>query len=370
GYVMFNFYQPLFSYLAAFLTWIFHHPVLGLNSACFIVVFLSGVAMYIAVKDWFGHDAALVSAIAYLFSPYHILELYVRAAYAELTSFIFFPLILWALYRLSKTFQRRYFILGIVFLSGLILAHQLSNFIFFPFMIGYLLFLCGAEPKTYSNQYLFLSLLMIFLAFSITSFFWVPALLEKKFVNMDILVKGQFNYRWHFLYPYQLFKARWNYGYSCPGPYDGMDFHLGYAHILLVIISFVFFIKKYKDSKQVVKFFIIFAVMAIIAVFFTLPFSSRIWERIPLMHFVQFPWRYLMIVSFAISVLVGAWAFFKIPYQKYFLAFAIGLIFLINISYCHPPTSKNIDFQKGFDSGRYNSPLDHVEFISIWTKRV
>ena len=43
----------------------------------------------------------------------------------------------------------------------------------------------------------------------------------------------------HFVYLHQLFYSPWGYGFSVPGPNDGMSFALGWSHLLLVVVVWV-----------------------------------------------------------------------------------------------------------------------------------
>ena len=96
GYPFWIVYGPL----ATFVGELFHHflglgfeesvkAVLGLS------ILLSGLAMYGFVRSWLGRNAGLVAAVAYMTIPYHLVDVYVRAAMAESVALIFLPLALW-----------------------------------------------------------------------------------------------------------------------------------------------------------------------------------------------------------------------------------------------------------------------------------
>ncbi len=96
GYPFWIVYGPL----ATFLGELFHHfggldfeasvkAVLGLS------VILSGLAMYGFARSWLGRGAGLVAAVAYMTIPYHLVDVFVRAAMAESLALAFLPLALW-----------------------------------------------------------------------------------------------------------------------------------------------------------------------------------------------------------------------------------------------------------------------------------
>ncbi len=59
-------------------------------------IIASGLAMYGYVRSWLGRNAGLVAAVAYVFLPYRLVEVYVRASLAEYVALIWLPLILWS----------------------------------------------------------------------------------------------------------------------------------------------------------------------------------------------------------------------------------------------------------------------------------
>lgn len=103
GYSWNIFYSPL----TAFLPLIF--KILGLSfTACiklfmFLVVFLSGYFMYISTKKITkNNNMAIIAGILYIFAPYRLTDMYIRNALAELTSFIFLPLVFLGLYNIFE----------------------------------------------------------------------------------------------------------------------------------------------------------------------------------------------------------------------------------------------------------------------------
>jgi len=53
------------------------------------------------------------------------------------------------------------------------------------------------------------------------------------------------------------------------------------------------------------------ALTAIILLFMTLDFSLPFWEQLPLIRFVQFPWRFVGRAALPIAILAGAFILFR-----------------------------------------------------------
>ena len=91
GYPFWIVYAPLATYLGQ----AFHLLGFGWEASVKLVFCLSivasGLAMYGFVASWAGRRAGLVAAVAYIYIPYHLVDLYVRAALAESVALIFLP---------------------------------------------------------------------------------------------------------------------------------------------------------------------------------------------------------------------------------------------------------------------------------------
>ncbi len=96
GYPFFIVYGPL----ATFVGELFHRFLgLGFEASVKAVlalsIIVSGFAMYGFVRSWLGRNAGLVAAVAFMAIPYHLVDVYVRAALAESVALAFLPLALW-----------------------------------------------------------------------------------------------------------------------------------------------------------------------------------------------------------------------------------------------------------------------------------
>ena len=96
GYPFWIVYGPLSTFVGE----LFHHfGGLGFEDSVKAVlalsILLSGLAMYGFVRSWLGRNAGLVAAVAYMAIPYHLVDVYVRAAVAESVALVFLPLALW-----------------------------------------------------------------------------------------------------------------------------------------------------------------------------------------------------------------------------------------------------------------------------------
>ena len=96
GYPFFNIYPPGAFYLGE----AFHLLGLDFVTATKLVfglgIVLSGLTMYLFARRLWGRAGGLVAAVAYMYVPYRLVDVYVRGAQAESLIFAAFPLAMWA----------------------------------------------------------------------------------------------------------------------------------------------------------------------------------------------------------------------------------------------------------------------------------
>ncbi|MEI8176794.1 MAG: 6-pyruvoyl-tetrahydropterin synthase-related protein, partial [Candidatus Omnitrophota bacterium] len=340
GYPLFNFYPPLFYYAADLLVNVRVGLVNAINLTCIFFLIGSGVSMYILTREFFGRACAFLSAIAYLYAPYHICDIYVRGSFAEASAFIFFPLIIWALYKTHMTMRPLFLVLSAVSIGGLMLTHNIMAMLFVPIVFVYIGYLFVTDPRP-GKKPLAVSLIAFLLGVALAAFFWLPAIAEKDAVRSTNFTGGFYQYTNHFVYPDQLIFSRWGYGESVPGRGDTMSFQVGIIQIMLSIAAIALVRAIYVRRRESGKQLIFFTALLGGALLCTTVVSLPLWRVVPLLKFTQFPWRFLAIVNFAAAFLAGG-ACFVCPkkIKVAVVAVAVALLVAVNIGYCRPDPVK------------------------------
>jgi hypothetical protein len=334
GFPLFNFYPPL-PYLIGSFFRIFTIAFTDVAKILFSLSFTaSGISMYFFAKAMFGKASqkfakmgAFVSAVFYIWAPYHSVDVFVRGAMNEAWALVFFPLILWTAYRLitEKSGTEKWFF-GLTFSwVGLFLSHNLMVMIFSPiFVLWCLIFIWRSK-----NWKRILNLAGVgILILCLSAFFTVPAIFEQQYVQVNTLVSGYYEYIAHFVTINQLLISRfWGYGASVWGPIDGMPFPVGHFHWIASLIILGYLVVRYLKKRETDELSVaLFSLIVIgwIATFMCHSRSTFIWQHVKPLGFVQFPWRFLTISTFAFSFAAGAIVLFLSKFKK-------ALIYLVVI---------------------------------------
>ena len=346
GYPLLNFYPPLIYYVAQIFRALGISVLGSLNWVIATGVWLSALCMYVFGKDFWGRTGGVVCAVAYVYIPYRMVNLYVRGAIPEFYAMTFMPVIFWSVYQLVCTRRYRYLVIGGISYGFIIMSHNVTA-VFFTFcLIGYSLFLLFEERRAGSIYGTLLRqsgmvILTAVLGIGLSAVYWLPAMIEKQFVQISGLYTDYHDVAVHFVYFLQFFSRFWGYGGSGAGPRDGMSFQLGIEHLLLVAVTVavVFVLRRtYPRQRDHVIFYV---ALSVILVFAMLSPSLVIWRTLPLIQFISFPWRLLSLTAFALSFLCGGiglinfdqrWAFGNRIVQ----GIVIGWLLVLTVGYCRP----------------------------------
>lgn len=363
GYPLFNFYAPLAYYAGGFFTLLGFDTLLATKIMMGLGILFSGIFMYFLAREFWGEIGGIISGLFYVYVPYHALDIYVRGAVGEFWAYAFVPLMTLGFYKVFQKRTWKWGVVGSIGYSGVILSHNLTALMFSPFLITLMVILSyfsyHRDKNILTTYYL---LLTAALGLAIAAFYWMPALFEMRFTNIFSQIGGGANFNDHFICINQLWSSSWGFGGSAPGCIlDGMSFQIGKLHVLVAFSTLLLFILPrlfkriahdndtyYYSSNIIIPFSL---TGFIVSVILTLDVSKTLWETIPLMAFLQYPWRFLLLVSFFSSLLAGSVIWFleqefeKSKYLNTVVYLSAGvLVFLLlffNVKLFSPQTVVN-----------------------------
>lgn len=373
GYPLFNFYPPMPYIVGQFYRTLDFSFMNSVKLSAVTQIILATFFMYLLGKAIFGEIGGLLSALFYTYAPYHALNIYVRGAYNEAWSSVFFPLIFYFSYQLIKTNKNKNIVGIAAGFAGLFLSHNPMVLTFTPFFLAWSLFWLIIEKKIVFSKKIFKQIPLFFkflfsglFALSLTAFFTLPLIFETKYVKIQSMFEGYYHYSIHFASVSQLFISNfWSDGPSVWGPNDGMSFMVGYLHwvipLLIVLFSFFLLIKKKSlDQKIIISLFLL--ALGLFSIFMVHNKSTFLWQIFTPIQKIQFPWRFLNHSVFLLSLSVGVLPFIFKKYinQKLMIIatiFTIVVLISINLNYFHPITSGPLTDEQKFSGKAWNNQI-------------
>ncbi len=312
GYPFFSYYAALPYYLVGLLAL----TGLDLLTALKLVQTLGFVAAALGMYGWMyrvarSRWAAWLAAVAYAVAPFHLVNVYVRGdSLSEFYAFIFYPLILWALegirdsrfeIRDSQSIVRNLpsaicnlqFSAAALAFAGLILTHNLSALIFFPFILLYLVMLAWREKKDHWRV-LGIGTLALGLGFLLSAWFWLPALAELGQVQLGPSTQDYFHYSRHFR-TCNLVQDRFLFDYSTTaGDTARSPFAMGAVQAGFAVLGGLVLVARCLRRRLDARWAFVLIGLLVSTAMIT-PLSKPLWDRLPLLPVVQFPWRFLSV---------------------------------------------------------------------------
>ena len=336
GQAMFNFYSAFPYYLGALIRLATPLSIMATVKTLFLIsLVLSAIGMYLLAKEFWGKLGGILSAVLYSYAPYHALDIFVRGALSESFALSILPFLWLSFYRLVKNPGYKYLATTSIALFFLLTTHNISSLIYAPFTILWVSFWIITSKNWKSVKYIFLSGM---LGVGLSSFFLLPAIFEQSLIQTEYLTSEYSDYHAHFVSLKQLFLQRsWGFGPSIFGPYDDLSFQIGWPHWwLAVLTSFIAFFWIYK--RRFLQALIVFGLLSffLLSAFLTHPRSFFIWDALPLLKFVQFPWRFLSLVIFFLSFACGTLARPNWFFRKGLIIFIIILTIGLNLKFFKP----------------------------------
>ncbi len=361
GHPILEFLYPLPSYLASFFHFFGFTLVNSVKLVFGISFILSGLAMYLFIKELLNDDkAALFAGLLYVIAPYRFVDLYVRGAIGEHVAFIFVPLIFYLLLKLSKYYSKWYLIGGTFSFASLNLAHNAISLMFIPLFFMYALFLIlQLKNKT---QLLIRYLFLILLGFGLSAFFLIPAFIEGKYTLRDIVTGGG-EYMASFVIWKDFFYSAWSYGGTL-----FLSKQIGIIHWIGIFCSIIVTYTLYRNKNKLWIISLGSLFIFWVTLFLMTSASNPIWQSITILQKFQFPWRFLSVAVF-LSALMGG-ILLSLILSKYkkavLLVFVAGLL-VANKDYWH--AQGFLQKEESFYSGIYNGTTDTGESAPIWSVR-
>lgn len=321
GYPFFNIYGPLSHFLAELLLHFFNFSHTAAIETIFALsIVASAAAMYAYMRSWLGSVAGLLAALTYVYIPYHLLNLYVRANLAESMAFVWLPLCLWTVRQAVIQPRLRWVVGAAVSYAGLMLTSNLVIVLFTPVLGAYVLtlILVYSIPDYGTPVQLPLAVrlkrwlrsalppgLGLLAGLGLSALFWLPAFVERNDVRVDQWFADRYDFRPNFVYFFQFFSPRWDFGVSQAGPDDPFSFQIGVAPLALAVIGVLTLWPLLRQQRWEIGFFV---TVALLSTSMMLPVAAPLWE-LPvvggILNSAQFPWRWLSITALCVSVLAG-----------------------------------------------------------------
>lgn len=325
------FSQQTVAYLGALLLFLIPNTLTVFDILIFVFAFLSGLAFYTLLREYFDRTSSLVSTLLFFFAPYRIINVYIRGAIPEFAASLFLPLILLSIKRWVEERKEIYYIVLILCLALLFLTHPISAIVFSVFVAIYFLLLVR---KRKDRVAIVLRMVVgVILALGIASYYLLPLTKEISYLNQgaykSIFVENSS------LNLTSIFKEKITIN----------DYlHIGSLEGIILLVGFIYLIRKISKKVEINPLLIASGISFVIYFFCLLRFSEPMFIWSSILGNIQHQWRFLsgiifippIFVAFVLSklrkrirvcfllLIIGFLIIFRIPGVKAFKYINVG----------------------------------------------
>ena len=291
-----RFYPPLAYYAVALFRSFTESWTTALALTICFWFFIGGLGVYLLARESFSEKASVVAALVFMAMPYHVNQVYNAGLFAEFAGLAILPFC-FLLVRRTILLGRIVDFAGLsIFYSMLILAHLPLAMIG---SIGLLVYTTAMLGRARSGLALLKLSASVAMALVASSFYWVRMVSELSLVSHTLpkFTDRFYDFQQNFLASVLYLPAS-QYGETSAW-FTDLLFAITLA---MVIPAFTVFWLSAKTRKREV---LPLVAVLITALFLSTPLSVWLWEHVDLLAKIQFPWRFLGLMSLAGSVLIA-----------------------------------------------------------------
>jgi 6-pyruvoyl-tetrahydropterin synthase related domain len=256
-----------------------------------ICVVIAGMAMWFFARQHLSRRRAIAAGLCFAANPYHFALIYYRSAYAELLVSAFFPLIVAGAFGVWRGKWSQVVLLAFSFAA--IWLTNAPAAVITTYSLALLLVVGSIVYR--SVRPLWFGSVAMLAGFGLAAFYTLPAWWEQPWIQISGAISTTYN-------------AEHNFLFTRANDPDFIQFNWKISAIAVVLItlttSAVACSRKLRRERQQLWWAVV--VLAIFSVFLMLPLSAFIWRRLPELLYLQFPWRWLLVLGFAFAFLTGA----------------------------------------------------------------
>jgi len=289
GEPRFLFYPPASWTLGAALSAVFPWT-LAASIYIWIALVAAGLSMFTLAQKWLDRRDAVFAAALYVANPYHLVIVYWRSAFAELLASCLLPLMLLLVLKAAEEGWR-----VVVPLSLVLTAAWLTNApaaLMIHYSVALLLVVMAWKQRSWRP--LAIGAVAVALGAALSAFYLLPAIYEQKWINIAQAVSAGSRPQDNFLF-----------SHTSDADHDAFNRIISCIALAEMIVIFMagWATRQWRESKSEIWYGL--AGWAIACSVLMLPGTGWLWDFLPKLRFMQFPWRWLLCLSMILSILVA-----------------------------------------------------------------
>lgn len=309
GEPRFVFYPPaswtLGAVLSALFPWTLASPIY-----IWVVLVLAGLSMFALARRWLDRRNALFAAALYAVNPYHLVIVYWRSAFAELLASCLIPLLLLLVLEAADGKRRSVVYLGILLSAAWLINAPAAVMIHYSLALLIVLF----SWRRHSPRILLFGAAAVLLGACLAAFYLLPAIYEQRWIDIAQAISPGSRPQDSFLFIH-----------TSDPDHDAFNQIISWVAVLemAVILVAAWMARSWREATR--ETYVALLVWAAGVSILMFPITLFLWNVLPKMEYMQFPWRWLLCLSMIFTVFV------TVGLKRWWMRAAVGVLSIVII---------------------------------------
>ncbi len=238
-------------------------------------------------REWMSEDAATVAACCYIANPYLLFAAYERTVYGELASAALLPLVVLYGLRERRAMAPLALTLGALWLTNAPSALMAS------YLLAALVLIALLQQREWRLAVRAAGAVVLGLA--LAGIYLVPAIYEQRWVQIMRAIGPDMRVEDGFLF-----------GYTADPFHNQVLRTASWIAVSLIAVSLIAAVTAaLRNRREAQRLGLPLAGVSLLIALLLLPFSDSAWHLLPRMEYLQFPWRWLLVLGLTSAALTG-----------------------------------------------------------------
>ena len=289
GEPRFIFYPPASWALGAALSSVLPWTIVA-SVYIWIALAAAGMSMFLLARQWLSRRDAIFAACLYAANPYHLVIGYWRSAFAELLASALVPLLVLLILRARDEGRRVIVPLALVLAASWLVNAPAAVMIHYSLALLLLIY----AWRDRSPRLLGIGAAAVALGACLASFYLIPAIYEQRWVNIAESVSAGSRPQDNFLFIH-----------TTDPDHDKFNRIISWVAIaeMLAICLAVWAAKLWRNQRR--EIWNPLAAGAALCSLAMFSVTGVLWDWLPKLRFMQFPWRWLLCLSMVLALFVA-----------------------------------------------------------------
>jgi hypothetical protein len=289
GEPRFIFYPPASWVLGSIVSAIFPWRLVA-SIYIWIVLVAAGVSMFLLARQWFNRRDAIYAAVLYAINPYHLAIVYWRSAFAELLASSLLPLLLLLLLWADE--KRRLTIVSLALLLACAWLINAPAAVMIHYSLALLMVVIAWQRR--SLRVLVTGSLAVVLGATLAAFYLLPAIYEQKWVDIAQAVSAGSRPLDNFLFVH-----------TTDAEHDAFNRVISWIAIaeIALTIAAAWAARSWRLRNR--ELWNSLVIWAAVCTALMLSISNPLWDLLPKLRLMQFPWRWLLCLGIPFTLLTA-----------------------------------------------------------------